>query len=109
MGRLSFPITLRPHHPPPSTRTRPGGRVRAGRGGWSVCGAPRALGESIVYFWGDALGLAYVGVRCPDSSIGCPSDQPEPFSVRNYRSESALVGVFLMLPSSGVRSSSRTT
>ncbi len=36
------------------------GLVREGEG-WSVCGAPRALGESIVFYWGDALGLAYVG------------------------------------------------
>src|SRR3954454_7837356 len=64
-------------HPRPNTRTRPGGRVRAGRGGWSVCGAPRALGESTVYFWGDALGLAYVGVRWPDSSFHDTSDQPD--------------------------------
>jgi hypothetical protein len=34
-----------------------------------VCGAPRALGESIVFCWGDALGFAYARVGCADSSF----------------------------------------
>ena len=48
-----------------------------------MCGAPRALGESIVFCWGDALGLAYVGLGCPDSSLRGLSDQPELFHNRD--------------------------
>ena len=45
-----------------------------------MCGAPRALGESIVFCWGDALGLAYVEVVYPDSSIRGPGHHADLFA-----------------------------
>ena len=50
-----------------NTRTRPGGRVRAGRGGVERVRRSTGSGESTVSFWGDALALAYVEMPRSDS------------------------------------------
>jgi hypothetical protein len=74
-----------------------------------VCGAPRALGESIVFLWGDALGLAYVGVVCPDSSFREMTDGVDRVpSTGSYPRGSAPVGMTLTRRAPFERSTSRT-